>query len=489
MLGGWFADHRIFSCAADAYRSALKLSPQSPQWSYQLGLNLFSAGRNIDAIEALRKSIELKPDELKPHLVLASAFEQLGRKSEAKAEWQAAVKIDPHSPQALDGLSKSLLQERNYPAVVDLLRPAELDEDLTVNLAEAYLNLRMLDDAEKVLTSGLASAPSSPTLQLLLTRVSIQKFHYQDAEKTAKKNLDEHPQDPEIQRTCLQAMVLAGDTAAARPLAKQLLQNAPNDFDYLYLSGVMEHDAGDYQAARDHLKRAVEIKPDVAAAHFNFGLVLAQLNDPKGAKEQLERALQLGATEPEVHLQLGKVLHTLGDNTGASEQLKLYQSGLKDQHDRALAASKVGQGDKELQSGDPNKAVAYYREALAATPNDAQINYKLAVALDKTGDTASERAALEKAIQIAPDLAVAQNQLGFLDSQSGNTASAEKHFREAVRAAPRFTEAWVNLAATLGLQSRFAEARDAVSSALRLDPKNPQALLLRDTIAKAEAQR
>ena len=122
-------------------------------------------------------------------------------------------------------------------------------------------------------------------------------------------------------------------------------------------------------------------------------------------------------------------------------------------------------------------------------PDDAQINYKLAVALDKTGDLTGERLALEKAIQINPDLAVAQNQLGFLDSQSGNRISAEKHFREAVRAAPRFTEAWVNLAATLGLQSRFTEAQDAVTNALRLEPQNPQALLLRDTIAKALAQR
>ena len=66
---------------------------------------------------------------------------------------------------------------------------------------------------------------------------------------------------------------------------------------------------------------------------------------------------------------------------------------------------------------------------------------------------------------------------------------SKKHFREAVRAAPRFTEAWVNLAATLGLQSRFTEAQDAVTNALRIDPQNPQALLLRDTIAKALAQR
>src|SRR5207245_1053170 len=162
--------------------------------------------------------------------------------------------------------------------------------------------------------------------------------------------------------------------------------------------------------------------------------------------------------------------------------------GLQARNHRALAASKTAQGDKELAAGEANKAEAFYREALAATPDDAQLNFKLAVALDRSGDIAAERAALEPAIKINPDLAEAHNQLGFLESRGGDSAAAEKHFREAVRAAPGFTEAWVNLAATLGLESRFTEAQEAVISALRLEPTNAQALLLRQTLAKAQGQ-
>jgi Flp pilus assembly protein TadD len=110
------------------------------------------------------------------------------------------------------------------------------------------------------------------------------------------------------------------------------------------------------------------------------------------------------------------------------------------------------------------------------------------MALDRTRDFSGERAALEKAVQLNPDLAVAQNQLGLLASKVGDSTAAESHFRQALRAAPAFTEAWLNLAATLGLQSRFSEADEAVSSALKLDPTNPQALLLRDTLAKALSQ-
>ncbi len=421
-------------------------------------------------------------------MILAAALEKLERKAEAKAEWQAALKIDPHSASALDGLARNLLDENKAAEVVDLLAPTPADESLILDLAQAYQRLKRFEDASQLLTRSLGSRPSSVTLSNMLARVEIQQFHYQAAEKIAEKTAKLHPADQETQRLYLQTLVLAGNTQQATPLARQLLAAAPQDPDLLYLTGVLEHDAGDLQAARGHLEQAVAAAPTNFAAHYNLGQVLAQLNDPGGAKNQLQKALDLGATEPEVHLELAKALRSLGETQAATEELNTYQRVLRQRQNQAMAASKTAQGDKEMSAGNPQRAADFYREALEATPDDAQLNYKLAAALDMAGDIPAERLALEKAIQINPDLAVAQNQLGFLASKTGDSQTAEKHFREAVRAAPSFTEAWVNLAAALGLQSRFPEAQEAVSSALRLDPNNPQALLLRETLAKAMAQ-
>ena len=105
--------------------------------------------------------------------------------------------------------------------------------------------------------------------------------------------------------------------------------------------------------------------------------------------------------------------------------------------------------------------------------------YKLALAMDRAGDTSNERAALSKAVEIDPDLAVAQNQLGYLASLQGDLSSAENYFRLALRAAPGYTQAWISLAATLAMESRFSEAQEAVTIALRLDPQNTSALQLR----------
>ncbi len=227
------------------------------------------------------------------------------------------------------------------------------------------------------------------------------------------------------------------------------------------------------------------LNPNHYNCRFNLGIALSNLNEPQGAREQFEKALALGASEPQVRFEYAKVLRTLGETKLAGEQLKLYQQEQKAQADRTLAAVKMGQADKELADGDPKRAVELYRDAVAAVPENALLSYKLSVALDRTGDTAGEQEALQKVIQIDPGMAIAHHQLGYLASRSGDFATAEGQFREAVRAAPGYTDAWVSLAATLGMESRYPEAQQAVQRALEIDPHNANALALQKDLANA----
>jgi len=487
-LGTWFGEHKQFECAADAYEDALKLKPGSSRLTYLLGLNLFSGGHAGAAVAPLRSSIEIAPNVLQPHVILASALEKLQRNREAKAEWQVALQIDPYSALALDGVARALLREGKPVEVISLLGTSPADENLVADLAQAYIGLKRFEGAAKLLAEAQNKYPDSIRLANTLTQIEFLQHHYQAAETAAQKSAEEHPNDLETQKLYLQTMVPAGSLEKARALAPKLLAQAPHDFVLLYLSGVLEYDAGDLPAALAHLEEAVAIDPMAAAPHYSLAQVLAQLDDQKAAKEQLEKALELGANQPEVHLELGKTLRALGEQQAATEQLKIYQQELRGRQSRGMAASKVAQAEKALEAGDPQKAAGLYREALELTPEDAQLQYKLAVALDRMGDVSGEGAALERAVQINPDLALAHNQLGFLSQNRGDLGAAEKHFQDAIRAAPEFAEAWLNLAATLGLQSRFREAEEAVSIALKLAPQNPQALLLRDTLAKAGAE-
>ena len=487
-LGEWFGDKRQFPCAVDSFRAAHKLDPNSPRLLYLLGLSLYTAGDTKGAVDAMQQSIQLFPGELKPHLILAAALTQLQQNDEAEAQWKAAVELDSKSAIALNGLSKSFLARGDYGSTIALLRDGPQDENLALNLALAYAKSNILDKAAETLEQALRANPSAFQLTSALTSVYVSQTRYQDAAALTRKSANLHPRDMEAQRLYLRVLVLNSDFVLARPLAHKLLAAGPHDFDFLYLNGILEREGHDYATARTHLQEAVTINPDHYNSRYNFGLVLNELQDFKGAREQLEKSIELGAVEPEVYFALSKSLRGLGETAAAQEQLKIYNQELKMKARRTLAAGKSARAEQEMATGDPKKAAALYREAVDVVPQDALLSYKLALALDRTGDTAAEAEALRQAIQIDPTFALAQHQLGYLESRSGNSAAAEQYFRLAVTAAPGYTQAWMSLAATLGMESRFAEAQEAVAAALRLEPDNVEAQHLRQSLADAQAQ-
>jgi tetratricopeptide (TPR) repeat protein len=488
-LGDWFGDRKQYPCALEAFQNALKLEPGSAKLYYLVGLTLYASGHPEDAIKPLGQSIYLMPEILKPHLLLASALEQVQRPQEAQSEWEAALRIDHLSTEALDGMSKSLMAQGDYVSAIELLREAPHNDTLTLDLALAYGKARMLDKAEDVLTQGLKRNPSSMVLTAALITVYVNQVHYENAVHLAARSARLHPGNFEAQKLHLRVLVLNGDFVLARPLARKLLAARPHDFDFLYLSGILENESGQFAAARTHLEAAIALDPNYYNAHYNLGLVLAAIKDFAAAKEQLEKAIALGATEPQVHFKLSTVLRALGENDRAQEELTLFQQGNQAKINRTLAASKAAEAAKEQASGNLQKAAALYREASQATPDDPVLAYKLALALDGTGDTAAERTALEQAVKIDPAFALAQNQLGYLASKDGDSAGAEEHFRLAVRAAPGYTQAWISLAATLGMESRFPEAQDAIATALKLEPDNSEAKQLRKDLTASQEQR
>jgi tetratricopeptide (TPR) repeat protein len=477
-MGVWFAGQQQFECANQSFRSALKYDPASAKLNYFLGLSLHSSGQDDASIAPLKQSVAADAKAIQPRLLLAMILQNQGKRSDAEEQWKAALQIDPASKDALDGLSTLMIDSGDAVGAIGLLRNATRDEDLDVDLIRAYGQARMLDDAATLAEQALAANPSSLRLTNVMVTVLVQQHRFLQAAALLKKYVELHPSDSAAQIAYLSALVLNKDFATARTLGAKLLVAAPHDFQVLYLNGILEREAGAYAQARDHELEAIKLDPDNYGARYNLGAALAHLDDNAGAKVQLEKAIALDGSQPEAHFQLSSVLRALGDAKGSQEQLTTYQQLARAGTNQARADTEADLAAQKLAAGDTQQAISLYKEAVANTPQDALLNYRLAVALDKAGDTAGERTALESAVNIDPTLAIAQNQLGFLLSRSGEQGAAEAHFRSAVAAAPAFIEAWVNLAATLGQEQHLPEAKEAIATALQIDPANAQALEL-----------
>jgi tetratricopeptide (TPR) repeat protein len=518
-LGGWFGEQHNYACAIPAFQSALRLDPNSARFHYFLGLSLYSSGRVGASVTELRRSIELDPHDLRPHLALGVAFHQLGRAADAEAEWETALAIDPNSVTALDWLAKERISDGQFGAAIELLSAAPPDEDLTLDLALAYSQSGEFDKAAQTLTDALAKTPGETRLSTALATVYVQSHRYQDATNLIRATLNAHPGDEATELLYLRLLVLQDDDADAQPIAQRLLARDPKNFDVLYLSGVVENDEQLYAAAVEHLRAAAAINPDHYDVRFNLGTALSHLQQNEAAREQLEKAVALDPTKAEAHFHLAQVLRVLGQTADAQAQLKLFEQCQQATTTLALGQTKAGQAAQALDGGNAAQAVSLYREAIDALPQDAVLQYDLALALERTGDFAAERGALETAEKLRPGFAEVENQLGLVVARAGDAAAAEQHFRNAIAAAPgyaeaannlgtllgqqgrdreaevcfrnavsanpRFGQAWINLAATLASESRFVDARTAIDSALRINPNDVDALRLRQMLPSA----
>jgi tetratricopeptide (TPR) repeat protein len=483
VLGNWYASHKQFDCAVATFRAALNRDPKSAQLHYLDGLALFALRRSADAQSEIEESARLDPGVIKPHLLLASLYQDQGKQPAAEEQWRFALDIDHTSEPALEGLSAALLARQDYPKTIMLLRDAPRTEHLAINLSRAFGQLGYLTDAERVLRESLQLHPDSLDLTKAMTVVLVRMHRNSDAIKLVTDTANVHPNNIDEQIELFRVLVLLNQYERARPMAAKLLAVRPHDSEVLYLSGIIEAEDGNPEQARTHLEEAVKLDPENNNAHYHLGVVEVQLHQWKEAAENLQKSIELQIPLPEAHFELAKALRGLGQPDRAAEEMKTYQA-LKKAHDASLAAeSAVALADKDIESGNTAEAIAKYREALEFQPNDALYHYKLSVALRKAADTDGERTQLEEAIKLDPKLAAAQNELGFLLARDGDASGAVEHFRLAVQSAPAWTDAWVNLAAELAVLSRFPEAREAVSKALTLDPGNSAARELSDQLA------
>jgi tetratricopeptide (TPR) repeat protein len=487
LLGGWYASHKQFDCAAITFRAGLKTDPKSAQLHYLLGLALLGQEHAAQATTEVEEAARLEPRVIKPHLLLATLYEGAGKTADAEEQWHKALSIDPKSEEALEGLSAELLSRKDYAGVIAILHSAPRTERLAINLSQALGQLNYLDAAAQVLTEAIQKTPESLDLPKAMAVVLINMHRYEQAIKLVQTTAAAHPNNMDAQFELFRIFVLTNHFDRALQMEPKLLAWHPHDPQVLYLCGMVDRAVGKTQEAKAHLEESVALDPNFFNSRYNLGIVLVLLHEWKDAKENLEKAIELDTPVPEVHFELAKALRGLGETDRAAEETKTYQALRKSDETKLEAAAASAQGDKDLEDGKTQEAATRYREAIESAPNNAVYKYKLSIALRQSGDSAAERAQLEEAIQLDPKLAGAQNELGYILARDGDASGAVEHFRMAVQAAPAWTDAWINLAAELAVVSRYSEAREAVAKALSLEPDNAQARELNEQLLRDPA--
>lgn len=287
--------------------------------------------------------------------------------------WLLLVSSDPNHP--ADLLKKGLfaLQQGHLQEAESTLEEAARTDDrnpyIWISLAETYLRLERLDQAETAAGKAQSAAGTNPVLIHALSLFYFKSgdllLHRQDFTRAAEifsTGLKSDPQNAQLvlalgvarygQRRFDEAItaflkVIQIDPGIEQPyifIGKMLDQAGPHlpeitrDFEAwntaepenpkapLVLAKVLLMTDARSTRAEELLRKATALDPANWEAHYQLGVLLANRRDYRNAQTELSRSTELAPKQPMPHYHLARVYDRLGQPEKAKEQREIHQS-------------------------------------------------------------------------------------------------------------------------------------------------------------------
>lgn len=222
-------------------------------------------------------------------------------------------------------------------------------------------------------------------------------------------------------------------------------------------------------AAAKDLKRAADLEATFGPAWVEHGRALLLLGDAAGAEASLRKGVKLLPNEAESHSALGVALLATGHKEEASTEL-----GAAKDLDPGSAARRGNYGTVLFVRGKVQEAIKEYEIQVRLSPDDPRAHSDLGTALLALPDLSRAVPELRRAIELDPQRATFRSNLGYALQQQGKVNEAIAEYREAIKLDSKLASAWVNLATILARDPKTrGEARQALKTAEKLDPSNP----------------
>jgi tetratricopeptide (TPR) repeat protein len=485
-LGGYFIQKKQTGCAIEAFESAVRLDSSSWEGHYNLGLALLEQHSSKRAAPELREAVRQRPNMPDARNALGTALANTGDTNAAEAEFKAVIQLDPKNLYALRKLTEMLIEQERYTVAVSYLTAAPNVPELQTNLAIALSKSGKTADALALLQRLVKAEPNSAVAHFNLATEQAHQKLFRPATEEYREALRLDPANDLTRLSLVKTLNILGSYDQALPLIQDYTHRHGQEFEGQWLLGEVLRGQGNYAEAVQPLRRAVLMQPHHYDAQYNLGFVLAKTNQHEEALKCFRTAVQLRPDSTQARYQLSLVLRVLNKPGEAREQLSLFDEQRQQAARKDVAAVTGGRANERLLSGDASAAVEGYRESLRSDPDNPRTLYNLAVALDRLGNRAGERDALERALRIDPKLAVVHNQLGLLNLQEGKVAEAERLLRQALVLEPQYAEAQNNLGVLYGQQGRPKEALALFRQATENNPGYSQAFLNMGLILAAQ---
>jgi tetratricopeptide (TPR) repeat protein len=421
---------------------------------------------------ALRKVLEIDPENLNAFMSLARLSLATGKQKEAAAELEKILQRRPNDVQALQMVGMVRAELGEYPAAREMyekILKVQPGNPLALNnladlLAERF---NQVEDARQHALKARQIVPEDPSVADTLGWIEYRRGQYADALQLITEASVKLGEVPEVQYHLGMTHYMMGQEAPARA-ALQLAVGATKEFhgksvarDYLAMlevdSGKVDDGAiraleqrrkeapgdvialtrlgtayevqGSYEKAQEALEAALKLNPQsVPVLSRLAGLYANRLNNPTKALQLARTARELAPADSEITLTLGKLAFAAGDQAWAYSLLQEGARRLTNRFDApyalAWAAYSLGRVDESVRgmktvaasaaAGDLAKSAAIFLEMAAISTNPAP--------------SAADAARVQKVLEGEPDHGVALYAYGWIAEAQGQFANAAKAY-------------------------------------------------------------
>jgi len=399
-LGSTYFQQKRFTKAASAFRSVLELNPGNVTAHYNLGAIALSGGKASEALNHFEFVARGNGSDAAARIGMMESQLLLSRTEAAlktAKELQALLAADDPRLIHLAGL---LAERGQVEAAIPLLEKAQKafpgSYEVNYNLALAYFRMAKYDRAAETLEPLLASQ-SKAEIQDLFGTIEEKRSHPANAERAFGRAAQQEPANEDYRFDFANALLQHGKQDAAIAEFQSAVSALPRSWKLRLGLGSAYYLAGIYEGGAENLLEAVKLQPDSAPAYFLLG-------------EAYDSWQHL---QPEVQRVFADYLKRRPRNAWA-----YYHYGVI-----LLGHAQSGEGE------DFQAAAANFEQALRLNPTFAEPYFQLGVIAQLQGRMKASVGPLEKAIGFDPNLAGAHYRLALAYQRLGDTASANEEFR------------------------------------------------------------
>ena len=458
-----------FEQAGSLYEQVLRANPNHPDALQLVGVMSQQMGRPYEAIQFIKRAINVVPHAPEYHNNLAAAWLDASNPTEAARACRRAIQLRPSYAEAHANLAAALHALGDLPAAEEKCRRAV---KLAPGHANAWFNLGNIqrdrdepDDAATSYREAIRIRPSHIQALNNLGQLLLSCGQFDEARDIYCEARQFAPDEPVILKTLATIEAGQGRGDAAIVLYSHALRSAPSDTGIMNLLGLSLHELRRYAEAADILQQAIRVEPDAPDAHNNLGMVRAAQGQSRLAVACYEKALKANPDAVETLCNLGVVLRNLGENAQARNCLSRAVGLAPD-----CVEAHNNLGTVYQASGEHEAALESYRTALRLRPEYPDGLCNLASLHHHCARPAEAEKLYRQALDLAPDSVDTLNNLGNLMREQGRLRESEQLLEAAVLLRDSDSDLLNNLASVLKDEGRVDEAITAFDQALAINP-------------------